>query len=258
MKFRKFLVAVLAAVMVLGIGLTAHAESQNDQLALYYATLWQMGGNAECSAEQAQIYAQYYAQLAAAEKAGGGVSPVTPAAPAKQGIMLQVQNVNASDDFYNRVVNYVYNLPEPVKRRLSKYKIVFCTYANGAGFGYSGANGLTRCTRTLTGSKRSVEFKVMLSQTASDPNFTIYHELGHVFGNIFWKEVGIRGSESQTFLQCVAGEVNAMASLRSEINATPGYEENFADSFANFYLNNARFAAACPKLNYYWCCNAPQ
>ena len=115
----RFLTSVLVAlILVVGLsGIEAKAaESQNQQLATYYATLAQMGGNESITKEQAQALADTYAQLAAAEKGGTAVVPSSVALP-------QITNISASQEFYQKTCNAIINLPPQLREKLIKKNI---------------------------------------------------------------------------------------------------------------------------------------
>lgn len=259
MKLKKLVLVLIATTMMMGMGLTAHAESQNDQLALYYATLWQMGGNAECSAKEAKDLAAYYATLAEQEKNGivaSAASQPAANAPANSGITFSVQNVNASNDFYIQATQYVNSLPEPIKRKLSNNSVVFKTYNSGADYGTTWSAGQTRSSMYSCGASRWVNIDIFLTPRGN-LTYTVYHEVGHALSEIMWAENGVSGYNRQDFRNCANADYKGLLKIRKNSSGKT-YSELFADSYAVYCLYNDSCRVSCPNLYNYWCAYAPR
>lgn len=256
-----------AFVIMMVLSVTTKAATSTLALSQYYTALANQGGGYGVTAEQAAQFALYYNALYAQ-----GVTetndPVpeatnqTPAsaaaqAPVDYGTLVNVVNVNASNNFYTEACNVIYHMPEHVKQLINQYGVTYYTYSSARDFGYnsSSVGGVTNVRRTVTGNSRNVAISVCLSENVSGnlkTNVCVYHETGHVVDHIIWQKTGANASETVAFYQCLDGEINGLMTING-YNRGSGYSnrEYFADTYATYYLNNAAMQNVCPKLHYF-------
>lgn len=260
-----------AAVIVATILLTLNAKATTSTLALsqYYTALANQGGGFGVTKEQAAQFATYYNALynmgvtetddpvpGANSSTASAPSQAAPAA-ANYGTLVNVVNVNASNDFYTEACTVIYNLPEHVKQLVNQYGVTYYTYNSANDFGYNSQSvgGVTNVRRTVSGGNRSVAINVCISEHVAGnlkTNVCIYHETGHVVDHIIWQRTGANASDTVSFYQCLDGEISPLMTING-YNRGSGYSnrEYFADAYSTYYLNNAAMQNTCPKLYYF-------